>query len=67
MDFDWPGRTCLDTMDNTIVKKLGAWPLRFYIVQGGKLVHKASPTHNYTYSVDELRTHLNACVQHVQG
>ena len=36
---------------------------RFFIVQGGKLVHKAEPTSNYTYSVDELRTHLNACVQ----
>lgn len=36
---------------------------RFYIVQGGKLVYKAAPTDAYTYSVEELRTRLAACLQ----
>jgi hypothetical protein len=62
-DFDWPGRMCLDTMDNVVVTEMGAWPLRFYVVQGGKLVHKAAPTKDYTYSIDELRAHLTACLQ----
>ncbi|EGD76896.1 hypothetical protein PTSG_08241 [Salpingoeca rosetta] len=59
-DYGWHIPMYLDTLDNAVVTAFGAWPLRFFIVQGGKLVHKAEPTHEYTYSVQDLRDALTS-------
>eukprot|EP00043_Microstomoeca_roanoka_P016943 m.175599 g.175599 ORF g.175599 m.175599 type:complete len:117 (+) comp16549_c2_seq3:1120-1470(+) len=59
-DFDWPIPMYIDPLDDSVVHRFGAWPLRFFIVQDGKMRHLAKPTHNYTYSVDDLRLELEA-------
>jgi hypothetical protein len=53
----------VDTMENTFMKTFSAWPFRFYILQGNKLVFKAQPhkiTHNYNLNEveDFLTSHV---------
>jgi len=53
----------VDTMSNTFQKVFAAWPIRFYIIQRGKIVYKAQPNlKDYTYDIDEVETWLNTHV-----
>jgi len=45
----------VDLMENNFENKFAAWPVRFYVVQNGKLVFKAQPDKEfYGYDVNEL-------------
>jgi len=53
----------VDQMSNAFDEMFSAWPIRFFIVQNGKLVFKAQPsTEFYGYDINELTNwlHLNA-------
>jgi len=45
----------VDTMENQFDETFAAWPLRFYVIQNGKLVFKAQPNvQEYAYDPVEL-------------
>jgi len=47
-----------DTMENDFEKNFAPWPLRFYIIENGKLIFKAQPN-NASYDVSTIRTFLD--------
>eukprot|EP00052_Salpingoeca_macrocollata_P009259 m.73182 g.73182 ORF g.73182 m.73182 type:complete len:103 (-) comp17011_c0_seq1:73-381(-) len=56
-------RVVLDDMEDTIQKKLGAWPFRTYIACDGKVDFQGMPE-EYTYSLPKLverLTQLTGC------
>lgn len=59
-DYKWTYPMYLDTLSNDVVERLGAWPVRLYIIRDGKMAFMARPTHEYTYSVNDLRQALLA-------
>jgi len=49
----------VDTIDNTYSDTFAAWPIRFFVIQNGKIIFKAQPDHMNTYDsiprkIDEL-------------
>jgi len=51
----------VDTMDNQFDEKFASWPLRFYIVQNGKLVFKAQPNlEEFSYDPKDLSLWLKS-------
>lgn len=44
----------LDNMDNEVRVKYACWPLRFYVIDDGKVRYKAQPA-EYRYSVPQFR------------
>jgi len=50
----------VDTMDNQFLDLFAAWPVRFFVIQSGKLCLKAQPDlDTYSYDVTELRRWLS--------
>jgi len=52
----------LDNMDNEVRIKYACWPLRFYVIDQGKIWYKAQPS-QYRYSVPGLRDSLLTLLQ----
>jgi len=49
----------LDSMDNDFMTTFAAWPIRFYVIQNGRLAYKAQPiASQFTYNIDELEDWL---------
>jgi len=49
----------VDTMENQFENVFAAWPLRYYVIQNGRLAVKAQPDScDYTYSINELASWL---------
>jgi len=49
----------LDTMKNEFMQTFAAWPIRFYVIQDGKLVFKAQPDKEiYAYNIEDLESWL---------
>lgn len=55
--FDVKFPMVVDPVENPFDDVYAAWPLRFYILQDGKLVHKAQPE-DATYDISVLREWL---------
>jgi len=54
-DYRFPVPMVVDRMDNQFDNTFASWPVRFYILHGGKVYYKAMPKlDEYTYSFDEL-------------
>jgi len=52
----------VDTMANHFLEAFAAWPFRFYVVRGGKIVFKAE-LESYGYNIQSLGEWLEANVQ----
>jgi len=48
-EYDYKIPLLVDQMDNNFSEQYAAWPIRFYVLEGKKLVFKAQPDHNNTY------------------
>merc|ERR1711998_799091 len=53
----------VDTMEDTFLKEMAPWPLRFYVVQDGKLLWKAQPKEScFGFDITELEEWLKCQV-----
>jgi len=51
----------LDSMNNTFMKTFAAWPVRFFVIQNGKLALKAQPIQaQFAYNIGDLEEWLTA-------
>ena len=55
--------TLIDLIDNNFSDTYAAWPIRFYVIQDGKLTYIATPDENNTY--DSIIPELNDFLVHV--
>jgi len=39
----------VDTIQNPFSETFAAWPIRFFVVEDGKIIYKAQPDHQKTY------------------
>jgi len=63
-DFTYGVPMVVDTMTNQFDNAFACWPVRYYILNKGHIYYKAQPNaEEYTYSVEELRSALAACVR----
>jgi len=53
----------VDSISNEFDEMFSAWPIRFFVVQNGKLVFKAQPSKDfYGYDINDLSSWLHANV-----
>jgi len=48
-DYNYQLPLLVDHIDNNFSETFAAWPIRFYVIEGRKLVFKAQPDHNNTF------------------
>jgi len=49
----------VDSIENQFDDSFGAWPVRFFIVQNGRVVFKAQPNEEFGYDLGEVRAWLD--------